>query len=86
MKLGFEFELNVMGPFYILVAVALVTAAVSIFSTLPDLRGQASQTYTQSDKLVIWSLFTLTLTGGLIVVLLLVPVVRRIFKAFMPSA
>jgi len=77
-----EFQLNLIGTFYILVAVGLVAAFVfGLINT-----GFIASTISSPGDTISWLLLSAALTGSLIAVLLLVPVVRRIFKAFMPSA
>lgn len=78
-----EFELNLMGTFYLLVAVGLVTSAWLAFGASVGL-GQIAENGRKDWGN--WLLFTTVLTSGLVAVGLLVPVVRRLFKAFMPSA
>jgi len=80
-----EFELNLMGIFYILVAVGLIVGAALLFSLLPGITENVNQGKVYGKyNWESWELFTTFLTIGLIAVGLLVPVVRRIFKAFMP--
>jgi len=82
-----EFELNVMGIFYILVAVGLMVGAALIFGLLPGFTENIAQGKGYGkNNWESWALFTLTLTGGLVAVGLLVPVVRHMVKAFIPSA
>jgi uncharacterized membrane protein YjdF len=79
-----EFEFNVMGTLYILVAVGIIVGALAIFSLLPGFTENIAQGRGYGkNNWESWALFTLTLTAGLVAVGLLVPVVRRIFKAFM---
>jgi ABC-type transport system involved in cytochrome c biogenesis permease subunit len=80
-----EFELNLMGIFYILVAVGLMVGAALLFGLLPGITENVRQGKVYGkNNWESWALFTTFLTIGLIAVGLLVPVVRRIFKAFMP--
>jgi hypothetical protein len=74
-----EFELNLMGVVYLLIAVGLVAGAVAAFVT-------STQTLIQFHDPLSVFLSVLILSTGIVAVGLLVPVVRRIFKAFMPSA
>ena len=74
-----EFDLNFMGVVYLLVSIGLVVGAVfALGASIPSLRQF-------HDPLNIF-LNVLLLSVGLVAVGLLVPVVRRLFKAFMPSA
>jgi hypothetical protein len=74
-----EFELNVMGIVYILIAVALVAGAITAFVTTTKFLIEYRDPFSGFISVLI-------LSSGLVAVGLLVPVVRRIFKAFMPSA
>jgi|LakMenEpi03Aug12_release.lakeMendotaPanAssembly.Ray.scaffolds.fasta_scaffold5461082_1 hypothetical protein len=76
-----EFELNLMGVVYLLVAVGLVSSAVAMFSSSVGLAQVAEN---RQRDWVSWLSFTALLAGGLVAVGLLVPVVRRVVKAFMP--
>lgn len=74
-----EFELNLMGLVYLLVAVGLVSVAVSAFAGSVGLAHVAEN---RQRDWTSWLTFTAALSGGLVAVGLLVPVVRRVFKAF----
>jgi hypothetical protein len=74
-----EFDLNFMGVVYLLVAVGLVAGAVAAFVTTTKVL------ISYHDPLTIF-LSVLVLSAGIVAVGLLVPVIRRLFKAFMPSA
>jgi hypothetical protein len=77
-----EFELNVMGILYILIAGGLITAIVVSIVDASSIANFSS--FTTSPIAIV--LFSVSILGGLIALGFLVPVVRRIFKAFMPSA
>jgi FtsH-binding integral membrane protein len=74
-----EFDLNFMGVVYLLLAVGLVYFAVMAFI------GAPTASHSLNSPLNIF-LFVLQITVGIVAVGLLVPVIRRLFKAFMPSA
>jgi hypothetical protein len=74
-----ELDLNFMGIFYLLVAVGLVYFAVMAFI------GAPTASHSLNSPLNIF-LFVLQIAVGIVAVGLLVPVIRRLFKAFMPSA
>jgi len=74
-----EFELNVMGVVYILIAVALVAGAITAFVFTSNFLIEYRDPFSGFISVLI-------LSAGLVAVGLLVPVIRRIFKAFMPSA
>jgi hypothetical protein len=74
-----EFDLNSMGIVYLFIAVGLVASAVLALGTsIPSLE--------RNHDLFSIFLSILILSVGIVAVGLLVPVVRRLFKAFMPSA
>jgi len=75
-----EFDLNFMGIFYLLLAVTLVFMAVLIFTTLPQF--SSAFPFDPLHKFI----YVLQITAAVVMVLFLVPVIRRLFKAFMPSA
>ena len=79
-----EFELNLMGIVYLIIAVGLVTAMLYGFVNAGYIA--TGSMVTGPSSWIGWLLFSAALSGGLIAVGLLVPVVRRLFKAFMPSA
>jgi len=74
-----ELDLNFMGVVYLLVAVGLVYFIVKLFLDVPE------ATHSLNNPLNIF-LFVLQIAVGIVAVGLLVPVIRRLFKAFMPSA
>jgi len=80
-----EFDLNFMGVVYLLVSIGLITLAVSLF-----LGGgrflEREGGITALGYPVPAMIFIPTMLVGIVAVGLLVPVVRRLFKAFMPSA
>jgi FtsH-binding integral membrane protein len=70
-----EFDLNFMGVVYLLIAVGLVVAIVfALGASIPSLRQFR-------DPLNIF-INILILASGVVAIGLLVPVVRRLFKAF----
>jgi hypothetical protein len=72
-----EFELNLMGIVYLVLTVGLVASAVI------GLLEALSMTHYQTTKGWLgWLMFSAALTGGLIAVGLLVPVVKRLVRAF----
>jgi len=77
-----EFELNIMGILYILIAGGLITAIVVSIVDASSIANAGS--WTTSPIGIV--LFSVSILGGLIALGFLVPVVRRIFKTFMPSA
>jgi hypothetical protein len=80
-----EFDLSFMGVVYLLVAIGLITLAVSLFlggGTFLERQGGITALGYPVPAMV----FIPTILGGIIALGLLVPVVRRLFKAFMPSA
>lgn len=78
-----ELELNLMGIFYILVACCIIAGAVVAFVVST---GFITTNTGNLDGKTIWvngALFITLIVTGVIGIGLLVPVVRRIFKAFM---
>jgi heme A synthase len=74
-----EFNLSFMGIFYLLLSVGLVYFAVMAFI------GAPTASHSLNSPLNIF-LFVLQITAGIVAVGLLVPLIRRLFKAFIPSA
>ena len=76
-----EVDLNVMGLVYLVLTVGLVAAAVG------GLLEAFSMTHYQTTKGWLgWLMFSAALTGGLIAVGLLVPVVKRLVRALTGGA
>lgn len=75
-----EFDLNFMGVVYLLVAIGLI---VGVVVSVVDSSSIINTNLSNPLNIV---LLTTAILGGLIALGLLVPVIRRLFKAFMPSA
>jgi hypothetical protein len=75
-----EFDLNVMGLVYLFIAVGLVLAVVvAVVDSVSISRFSLSNP-------VYASMFAASIVGGVVALGLLVPVIRRLVRAFMPSA
>lgn len=79
-KMKVEFDLNFMGVVYLLIAIGLI---VGVVVSVVDSSSIINTNLSNPLNIV---LLTAAILGGLIALGLLVPIVRRMVKAFMPSA
>ena len=80
-----EFELNLMGMLYLFITVGLVCGVYLLLAGTLTFAQKGIISRDEKSDWLNWLYFSLMLTGSFVCVGLLFPVVRHLFKAYMPS-